>query len=79
MDGKSIVMLAADLAAGSITADIIHEKYGGGVLASVLAIGGGSIAGAVTHGVLETVDRHTGIVSDVGGLVDDVIDTFKFW
>lgn len=79
MNGKDIVMLAADLAAGSITADAIHEQYGGGVLASVLALAGGSVAGAVTHTALNTLDRHTGIVSDVGGLVDDVIDTFKFW
>lgn len=79
MNGKQLIMLAADFAAGGITADMIQDQYGDGVLSSVLAIAGGSIAGVVTNGVLEAIDRETGIISDVGSVVDDVIDTFKFW
>ena len=79
MNGKQLIMLAADFVAGGITADMIKDEYGDGVLSSVLAIAGGSIAGVVTNSVLEAVDRETGIISDVGSVVDDVIDTFKFW
>lgn len=76
MTGKEIIKLAADLAAGSITADIIKEQYGDGVLSSVLAIGGGIGAGIVTNAALDLLDKETGIVSDVGSLIDDVIDLF---
>ena len=79
MNGTDIIKLAADLTVGAISADAIKEQFGEGVLSSVLAIAGGSVAGAVTHGLLNAIDKETGIVSDVGGVVDDVIDTFKFW
>ncbi len=79
MDGKQIIKLAADLAAGGITADAIKEHYGEGVLSSVLAISGGLVAGVAVNTALDVLDSHTGIVSDVGGVVDDVIGTFKFW
>lgn len=79
MDGKDIIKLAVDLAAGSITADAIKEEFGEGVLSSVLALGGGLGVGLLTNAALDTIDKHTGIVSDVGSLVDDVVDTFKFW
>ena len=79
MDGKDIIKLAADFAAGGITADAIKEAYGEGVLSSVLAIAGGFGAGMLTNAALDVLDKHTGIVSDVGSVVDDVIDTFKFW
>ena len=76
MDGKNIVKLAVDLAAGSITTDIIREQYGDNVLTTVLAVGAGLGGGAVTNSVLDIIDDHTGIVSDVGNLIDDVFDIF---
>lgn len=76
MDGKDIVKLAASFATGAITASYIEEQYGEGVLGMVLAIAGGSIAGGVTNTVLDVLDRETGIVSDVGGLVDDMFSIF---
>lgn len=76
MDGKDIIKLAADFAAGDITAKVIEEEYGPGVLSSVLAIAGGVGVGYVTNKALDVLDDHTGIVSDLGGLVDDVLDLF---
>lgn len=76
MDGKIIAILAADLAVGGITASAIQETYGEGVLGTVLALAGGSIAGLATNAALSVVDRETGIVSDVGGLIDDVFSIF---
>lgn len=76
MDGKDIVKLAASFAAGAVTASYIEEQYGDGVLGMVLALAGGSIAGGTTNTLLDVVDRETGIVSDIGGLVDDVFSIF---
>lgn len=76
MDGKSIAIVAADFAVGGITASAIQESYGEGVLGAVLALAGGSIAGLATNAALSVVDRETGIVSDVGGLIDDVFSIF---
>ena len=76
ISGKTAVELAADLAAGAITQKAIEEAYGGGMLATVLGLGGGVIAGVVTNAALQAIDRETGIVSDIGGLVDDVFSIF---
>jgi hypothetical protein len=76
MNGTDIVKLAVDLGTGAITASAIEEMYGEGVLGSVLALAGGSIAGVAAHGALNVIDQHTGIVSDVGSLIDDVFDLF---
>lgn len=76
MEGKDIVKLAAEFAAGGITANTISEKFGDGVLGLVLGIAGGSVAGAATGALLDVVDRETGIVSDIGGLVDDIFSIF---
>lgn len=76
MDGKDIVKLSADLASGAITQQYISEKYGNGVLGLVLGIGSGVVAGIATNVLLDTLDDHTGVVSDVGGLIDDVLDLF---
>lgn len=73
--GKTVVDLSAELAAGLITQKVIEEMYGPGILAAVLGIAGAGL----THMALDTLDRHTGVVSEVYGVVDDVIDTFKFW
>lgn len=73
--GKTIVDLSTELAAGLITQQAIEELYGPGILAAVMGITGAGIAGMA----LDTLDRHTGLVSDVYGVVDDVIDSFKFW
>jgi hypothetical protein len=74
--GKPILMLATDLAAGIITEDKIKEELGEGVLNSVLAIGGGMVAGVVVNQALSFLDRNTGIVSDLGSVVDDVFSIF---
>ena len=79
MNGKDIVKLAVDLTAGSITANAIKEQYGEGVLSSVMALVGGGLAGVLANSALDLLDKETGLVSDVGSVVDDVIDTFKFW
>lgn len=76
LKGKTIVELALDLAAGSITEKLIKEQLGEGVLASVLSISGGLAAGIVTSSLLNTIDKELGIVSDVGSLVDDIFDIF---
>lgn len=76
LSGKSIAMLAADLAAGLITEEVIKDELGQGILNSVLAIGGGFVAGAVAQTVLSEIDHHTGIVSDIGSVIDDVLDLF---
>lgn len=76
MLGKTVVELAADLAAGLITEDMIRDSLGEGVLASVLALGGGFVAGAAMGEALKVFDRHTGIVSDLGSVVDDVFSIF---
>jgi hypothetical protein len=76
IEGKTIVELAADLAAGAITQQTIRSLYGDSVLTAVLGIGGGVVAGFATNYLLEALDRETGIVSDLGSLVDDVLDIF---
>ena len=57
----------------------MKDAYGEGVLSSVLSVAGGLGVGLLTNTALDALDKHTGIVSDVGSVVDDVIDTFKFW
>lgn len=37
---------------------------------------GGVAVGNVTHNVMDIIDDETGIVSDLGGLVDDVFSIF---
>lgn len=76
MEGKQVVKLAAELAAGVITADYISSLYGKGVLAQVLGIGAGTASSSVVGSMLDAVDRETGIVSDLGSLVDDVFSIF---
>lgn len=76
MQGKDIIKLAAEFAAGGISADAISEQYGESVLSSVLAIAGGSIAGAVTGAAIDVLDEYTGIVSGVGSVIDDITDWF---
>jgi len=72
MQGKDIVKLAADLGAGAITEHAIQAKYGSAVLALVVAAG----AGYAANSLLNTLDEETGIVSDIGSLVDDVLSIF---
>lgn len=74
--GKSAVELAADLAAGLITEKTIKQLYGDTMLSTVLGIGGGIAVGYIADAALKTLDRETGIVSDLGSLVDDVLDLF---
>jgi hypothetical protein len=76
MDGKDIVKLSADLAAGAITSDFITEKYGSSVLTQVLGVGAGIGVGVLTNKALDVLDRETGIVSDIGSVIDDVLDLF---
>ena len=72
MQGKDLVKLAGDLAVGAITEDFIKAKYGSVVLAMVVAAG----AGYATNSVLNAIDEETGIVSDLGGVVDDFLSIF---
>lgn len=76
LQGKTVIELAADLVAGYITADAIKTELGDGVLNSVLALAGGSIAGIATSKLLDAIEEETGIVRDLGGLVDDVFSIF---
>lgn len=76
MIGKTIVELAADLAAGAITQQAIRNMYGDGILTAVLGIGGGVAAGFAANAALEWVNKETGIVDDIGGLIDDVLSIF---
>ena len=74
--GKSAVELAADLAAGLTTEKTIKQLYGDTMLSTVLGIGGGIAAGYFADAALKAIDRETSIVSDLGSLVDDVLDLF---
>lgn len=72
LSGKSIAELAADLAAGYITQNAIKQQLGGGILASVLGFGGGIAAGIAANYALEALNDETGIVDDIGDVLDDV-------
>ena len=76
MPGKTVVELAADLAAGAITQQAIRHIYGDSMLTAVLGIGGGVVAGVAANAALEWLDRETGIVSDLGSVVDDIFSIF---
>ena len=76
MPGKTVVELAADLAAGAITQQAIRSVYGDSMLTAVLGIGGGVVAGVAANAALEWLDRETGIVSDLGSVVDDIFSIF---
>lgn len=76
MSGKTVVELAADLAAGAITQQAIRRIYGDSVLTAVLGIGGGVVAGIAANTAMEWLDRETGIVSDLGSVVDDIFSIF---
>ena len=74
--GKSAVELATDLAAGLTTEKTIKQLYGDTMLSTVLGIGSGIAVGYIADAALKTLDRETSIVSDLGSLVDDVLDLF---
>ena len=76
MPGKTVVELAADLAAGAITQQAIRNIYGDSMLTAVLGIGGGVVAGLAANAALEWIDKETGIVSDLGSVVDDIFSIF---
>ena len=76
MPGKTVVELAADLAAGAITQQAIRNIYGDSMLTAVLGIGGGVVAGVAANAALEWLYRETGIVSDLGRVVDDIFSIF---
>lgn len=72
LNGKSVIELATDLAAGLITQKMIKDQLGAGVLASVLGIGGGIAAGIAASYALDAINKETGIVDDIGEVLDDV-------
>ena len=76
MDGKEITKLAGELSAGTITTAAISAAYGPGVLSAVLGIAGGVVAGSVAGSLIDMIDRETGIVSDIGSVVDDIFSIF---
>lgn len=58
--------LAAELAAGSITEEIIRAKFGPSILAAVLAVS----VGAVAANVAGSVYRESGMADLVGDIFD---------
>ena len=54
--GNLAVRLAADMAAGTITAEAIKRMYGDSVLTTVLGIGSGVVAGVVADTALDILD-----------------------
>jgi hypothetical protein len=45
----------------------------------VIAAAAGGLTGVLANSALDVLDEHTGLVSDVGDVVDDVVDSLKFW
>lgn len=84
MTGKDINRLAAQLVAGTITADYISDKYGGDILTKVLGIAGGLGAGYVA-GKVADIAYETPVVGDVleavaepvADVVNSVLGIFK--
>ena len=76
MNGKSVVKLASDFAAGAITEEAIKRIYGDNVWGAVLGIAGGFATGILADTLLESFDESTGLISDLGSVVDDVFDLF---
>jgi hypothetical protein len=70
MEGKQLVKLAADFSAGTVTAAAIKRTYGDGVFATVAALAAGGVAGVLTDAALDKLDKHTGVVSAAGDVVD---------
>lgn len=64
----NIGKLAAELAAGSITEEIIRVKFGPSILAAVLALGAGAVVASVAGSIYEE--------SGVSDLVDDIFSIF---
>ena len=64
----NIAKLAAELAAGSITEEIIRAKFGPSILAAVLAIGAGTVAANIAGSLYEE--------SGASDLVDDFLSIF---
>lgn len=76
LKGKAIAELSADLAAGYITERMIKEQLGDGVLNSVLAIEGGFLGAALATYALDAINEETGIMDDIGSVVDDIFSIF---
>lgn len=74
MDGREIVKLAADFSAGTVTAAYIKRVYGDSVFATIAALAAGGVAGVLTDKALDELDRHTGVVSAAGSVVDTGLD-----
>lgn len=77
MDGKQLVKLAVDFSAGSVTAEMVRQRYGDGVLSAVTALAAGGLAGVATNAALDILDDHTGVVSAAGSVVDTGIGAVK--
>jgi|FLOH01.1.fsa_nt_gi uncharacterized membrane protein YeaQ/YmgE (transglycosylase-associated protein family) len=71
---KDIALLAAGLAAGTYTEEMIENELGDGILCNVLAFVGGSVAGTVTAGLVHELTEDT-IIDDVFYAVDDIFDS----
>jgi hypothetical protein len=76
MKGKTLIHLGADIAAGGFAAEAIGEQLGDGLVPSLVAGAGGIVAGIGTGVLLEAIDNETGIVSDLGSVVDDIFSIF---
>lgn len=76
MQGKQIITGAADLTVGALTGNAISEKLGGGLTGLVSGAAVGIVAGVATQKALQALDDETGIVSDLGSVIDDVFSIF---
>jgi len=77
--GHEVQKLAAQIAAGSITYDLITDEYGGDMASSVMAFVGGGVAESVVGSTYD-VAREIPVVGDVldvsAGVVGDIAEGF---
>lgn len=77
MQGRELVKLAADFSAGTASAAYIKRVYGEGVFSTVAALAAGGVVGLLTDAALDELDKHTGVVSAAGSVVDEGIGMVK--
>ena len=76
MNGNDVITGLIDLGVGAATGDLVSEKLGGGIGGLLGGAVVGSIAGGLTNELVKKVNNETGIIDDLGGLLDDVFDLF---
>jgi len=76
MSGKDILTGLIDLGVGAATGNVVSEKLDGGLTGLLGGAIVGSVAAGLTNELVKKVNDETGIIDDVGGLIDDVFDLF---